>query len=252
MSLLEQFLFTGFESGDYTYGVVHIGSIVLMLASIPVLVWYYRKQDLTKVRNHMRIVAGITLAVYLLRRGIDVYQGRPFLETFWPFYLCNVNTVILSLLLLFDIKRGRDFFLITGMSGAILMFVVPEGVFNDRFLTLQIFESLLSHYFIFMVPIVFMATKYHTLQYKHSWQSLIGFGLVLMNVELLQEPLTGRQVDYLFLRGPIDLTWFGLPQVVVMFGLAILYVYAIITLNQLLIGRFSYAKEVVLEPSIEG
>jgi hypothetical protein len=103
-----------------------------------------------------------------------------------------------------------------------------------------------------MVPIVFMATKSHVLEYRKSWQSLLGFGLILINVELLQEPLTGRHVDYLFLRGPIDLTWFGLPQVIVMLALAILYVYTIISLNQFLIGRFSLSRDVTPEPSIDG
>jgi len=192
MAILEQFLFSGFEPGDYTYGFLHIGSIALMMASIPMLIVYYRKQSESRIRVHARILAAVTLTLYILRRFIDVIEGRPFMESFWPFYLCNVNTVILSVLLLFDIRKGRDFFLITGMSGAILMFVVPEGVFNDRFLTLQILESLLSHYTIFIVPILFMATKVHVLEFRRSWQSLLGFGLVLFNVEVLQQPLTGR------------------------------------------------------------
>lgn len=247
MTFLEDFLFSGFVPGDYTYGFTHIFSIALMLLSIPLAVLYYRKQSEHHIHRSVRILASITLGFYILRRVIDMIQGRPFFDAFWPFYLCNVNTVLLSLLLIFDIRKGRDFFLITGMSGAILMFVVPDGVFNDRFMTLQIFESLLSHYFIFIVPIILLSTKQHILDVQRSWQSLVGLLLVLFNVEILQEPLTGRTVDYLFLRGPIDLSFWGIPQVFVMFALAVLYIYVIIFLNQVLIGRIQIFKQPQLE-----
>lgn len=247
-SLIESFLFSGFDPGDYTYGFTHIFSIALMVLSIPLVIVYFRKQKPQTIHRSVRILAGITLGFYLIRRVIDVWEGRSFIDTFWPFYLCNVNTVFLAIILIFDIKRGRDFFLITGMSGAILMFVVPEGVFNDRFMTLQIFESLLSHYFIFIVPIILLSTRQHILEYSRSWQSLLGLLLILFNVEVLQGPLTGRTVDYLFLRGPIDLTFWRIPQVFVMLGLAILYVYLIIFLNQVLIGRVSMVKK---KPTLE-
>jgi uncharacterized membrane protein YwaF len=243
ITLIDGFLFSGFDPGDYTYGFTHIISIALMVLSIPLAVIYFRKQSPKSIHQTVRILAAITLAFYIIRRIIDVVQGRPFLDTFWPFYLCNVNTVFLAFILLFDIKKGRDFFLITGMSGAILMFVVPEGVFNDRFMTLQIFESLLSHYFIFIVPIILLSTKQHVLEFSLFWQSLLGLLLVLFNVEVLQELLTGRTVDYLFLRGPIDLTFWGIPQVFVMLGLAIAYVYIVIFLNHVLIGRIQVVKK---------
>lgn len=247
IAFLEQFTYSGFVPGDYTYGFTHIGSIALMVLSIPLAILYFRKQSADSVHQSLRVFAGITLVFYIVRRIVDFSMGRPFFDTFWPFYLCNVNTVILSLLILFDVKKGRDFFLITGMSGAILMFVVPEGVFNDQFMTLQIFESLLSHYFIFMVPIILMSTKLHILEFSRSWQSLLGLLLVLFNVEVLQEPLTGRTIDYLFIRGPIDLTLWGIPQVFVMLVLAILYVYLVILLNQVLIGRVQLVKQPQLE-----
>lgn len=234
---LESFLFHGFEPGDFTYGLVHVGSVALMLATIPLGILYYRRKTTDRLDRDLRILAAVTLVFYLLRRTVDLIEGRPFFDAFWPFYLCNVNTVFLSVMLLFRIRRGRDFFLITGMSGAILMFVVPEGVFNDRYLTLQIFDSLLSHYMIFIVPILLLSTKAHVLDVSRSWQSLLGLLLVLFNVEVLQPILTGRTVDYLFLRGPIDLSLWFIPQVFVMLFLAILYVYVIIFVNQLLLGR---------------
>ncbi len=238
VQFVRQFLIDGFERGDYTYGTLHVVSIALMLVSIPLLVLHYRKQTEEVVRRDLVILAWITLFFYIIRRGVEVYQGKPLVEAYWPFYLCNVNTVGLSLLLIFDIRKGRDFFLVTGMSGAILMFVVPEGVFNDRYLTLQIFESLLSHYMIFIVPIILFTTRRHDLDVRNAWQAVLGLLLVLFNVEFLQELVTGRYVDYLFLSGPIDLSLWGIPQVFVMLFLAILYVYLVYALDYVFTGRW--------------
>lgn len=248
IAFIEGFLFSGFDPGDYTYGFTHIVSIAFMVLSIPLAIIYFRKQSPETIHRVVRVLAAITLTFYIIRRTIDVIEGRMFLDIFWPFYLCNVNTIFLAIILLFDIKQGRDFFLITGMSGAILMFVVPEGVFNDRFMTIQIFESLLSHYFIFIVPIILLSTKQHILEFSRLWQSLLGLLLVLFNVEVLQELLTGRTVDYLFLRGPIHLTFWGIPQVFVMLGLAIVYVYSVIFLNQVFIGKIQFPKK---QPKLE-
>lgn len=252
INIIKQFMMTGFEPGDFTYGLVHIGSIALMVASIPILILIYLSKPKERIIRDAKTLAWITLLFYIVRRGVDVYQGKPFLEAFWPFYLCNVNTVFLSLYLIFNIKKGRDFFLITGMSGAILMFVVPEGVFNDRFLTLQIFESLLSHYFIFIVPIVFLATRTHELNLRQSWHSILGFLLVLFNVEVLQELLTSRYVDYLFLQGPINLSIFGIPQVYIMFVLALVYVYTIYIINYAALGKIRFDNGIVLQHELKG
>lgn len=252
IEFIQQFMMTGFEPGEYAYGLVHIGSIALMVASIPILILYYQSKPKERIERDARILAWITILFYILRRGVDVYQGKPFMEAYWPFYLCNVNTVFLSIYLIFNIKKGRDFFLITGMSGAILMFIVPEGVFNDRFLTLQIFESLLSHYEIFIVPIVFLATKTHQLNLRTSWQSILGLLLILFNVEVLQELFTGKYVDYLFLNGPIDLRIFGIPQVYIMFLLALIYVYSIYFLNYLALGKIKFENGIILQHELKG
>ncbi len=246
IAFLEQFMITGFDPGDYTYGFVHIGSITVMLASIPILILYYRRREPNILYRHAKILAAITLFFYILRRGVEVYEGKPFFEAFWPFYLCNVNTVFLSIFLIFDIKKGRDFFMITGMSGAVLTFVVPDGVFNDRFMTLQIFESLLSHYMIFSIPMIFMATKNHVLDLRTSWQSILGLLLVIINVEVLQPLLTGKHIDYLFFRGPIEITFFGIKQAYVMIAFALFYTYTVYVLDYLYLGKIKFQNGIQL------
>jgi uncharacterized membrane protein YwaF len=227
MDILRGFFIDGFVPGDYTYGFVHIASIVIALVLIPVLSMYFENKDSDYVYGFLRYIAIFTLLVYVLRRAIDVYQGKPFLEAFWPFYLCNVNTVFLSIFVIFKVKKGQDFFMITSMLGAVLMFVVPDNVFNDQYLTLGILDSVLSHYEIVVLPLVLLISGAYVLDVRRSWQVLLGLLVLLFNVEVLQPLLTNRHVDYLFIRGDLPFTIDGVPQVIIMYLSITVYVYGV-------------------------
>lgn len=237
LEFLRKFAITGFEKGDYTYGTIHVMSIVILLVSLVVTIIWLKGKDKEYINNKLRYLAIFTLSIYFIRRGVMVYQGDSIIKAFWPFYLCNVNTVFLSIYLIFNIQKGKDFFVITGLAGAVLMFVVPEGVFNDRYLTLKVFDSLLSHYEIIFIPIVLMATKAYELEIKNSWQVIVGLLLVTINVEFLQKILINEHVDYLFLKGTLPFTIDGVHQFYVMFLSAIVFVYFMYFINYLLLGK---------------
>ena len=121
LSFIEKFMVSGFVHGDYTYGLVHIGSIALMVASIPILILYYQGKPKERVERDFRILAWVTIFFYILRRGVEVYEGKPFLEAFWPFYLCNVNTIFLSIYLIFDFKKGKAFFCLLFLKASLMI-----------------------------------------------------------------------------------------------------------------------------------
>ena len=199
LEFIRRFAITGFEQGDFTYGTVHTLSIVILFVSLLITIIWLKGKDKEYINHKLKYLAIFTLSVYCIRRGVMVYQGDSFVKAFWPFYLCNVNTIFLSIYIIFNIQKGKDFFVITGLAGAVLMFVVPEGVFNDRYLTLKIFDSILSHYEIIFIPVVLMATKAYELELKNSWQVIVGLLIVTINVEFLQKILINEQVDYLFI-----------------------------------------------------
>ena len=186
MEFLRNFFIDGFVQGDYTYGVVHVLSIVMVLVFIPLLVYRFKGKDSDYIYEKLKWFAIITLVIFVVRRGFDVYKGRDFLDTFWPFYLCNLNTIVISLAVIFKVKKGQEFFIITGMLGAVLMFVVPVGVFNDKYITITILDSVLSHYEIVIIPVVLLVTKAYVLDIKKSWQVFAGLFILLFNVEVLQ------------------------------------------------------------------
>ncbi len=237
LGFLEKFLIEGFVHGDYTMGFVHKMSLWLSGLTIILFIILLKGKDSEYVNKRMKIIAAISISVYILRRIVRVYEGETVIEAFWPFYLCNVNTVFLSIWILFDIKKGKDFMIITGISGAVLAFIIPRGIFVDKYLTLNILDSVLSHYEIVAIPIILMATKAYKLDIKRSGTVIIGLLLCAVNVEFLQPILIGESVDYLFLDGNLPFTIEGVNQFFIMFGCALIYIYTVYFLDYLYLGK---------------
>lgn len=250
MDFLQKFFIDGFEKGDFTYGTVHMFSVVFVLILIPLLIYKFQGKDSDYVYKKLRWLAINTLVVYFVRRGVDVYKGKPFFEAFWPFYLCNINTIFMSLFVALGIKKGQEFFIITGMLGAVLMFVVPVGVFNDRFVTISILDSVLSHYEIVVIPVVLLFSKAYVLDIKKSWQVFVGFAILLINVEFLQPILTGRHEDYLFIRGTLPFTIDGVPQIFIMLLSISFYVYLVYFIDYLF-KRLDQQKQITKKEALK-
>lgn len=227
----------GFVHGDYTMGYVHKMSLLLAATTIIFFIILLRGKDSEYIHKRMKLIAIVSIFVYILRRVVMVYEGDTILEAFWPFYLCNVNTVLLSIWILFDIKKGKDFMIITGISGAVLAFIIPDGIFVDKYLTLNILDSVLSHYEIVAIPLILMFTKAYELDIKKSGTVIIGLLLVAVNVEFLQPLLVNRHVDYLFLKGTLPFTVEGVNQFYIMLACAIVYVYTVYFLDYLYLGK---------------
>lgn len=234
---LRKFMFDGFVHGNFTMGYVHKMSLLLCATTIIFFIVLLKNKDSEYIHNRMKIIAYVTIFFYILRRIVRVIEGETVLESFWPFYICNVNTILLSIWIIFDIKRGKDFMIITGISGAVLAFVIPEGIFNDQYLTLNILDSVLSHYEIVAIPLILLFTKAYELDIRRSGTVIIGLLLVAVNVEYIQPLLVGEQVDYLFFDGNLPFTIEGVNQFFIMLGTALVYVYIVYFLNYLYLGK---------------
>ena len=243
MDFFRKFLFDGFQSGDYTYGTVHIFSIVFLMSLVVISIVLLRGKDKALINRIMKGLAIFTLFVYITRHFVNSIEDGKYLYNFWPFYICSLNTVFLCIWIIFDFKFMKDFFIITGMFGAILMFVVPDGIFVDRYMTINIFDSLISHFTIFYIPLVLLSTRTYELDIKKSWQVLLGLGITVFNVEVLQRVLFNRSEDFLFLRGTLPFTIEGVPQYLIMVISIVIVVYIVYFLNYLLCGKLEQLRE---------
>src|SRR5690554_7684485 len=173
IEFIEKFLYKGFVDGEYNYELVHILSLIFLLISIVYLSLRYKDKH-AKLDKLLKVMSIVILFIYLFRRLINVFLGTNVFEAYWQFYLCNVNTIFLCLYQIFGWKKGKDFFLVTGLIGGLFTFFMPNGMFDDKYITLQALDSVLSHYVIFVVPLVLFFTKSHILQLKNMYQVYIG------------------------------------------------------------------------------
>jgi hypothetical protein len=224
LEFFKKFFYHGFEAGDFTWGVTHILSIVCVIASVVVFSLLLRNKDEKYIYGKMKIIAVIGLLIYFTRRSLALINKPNILELYWPFYLCNINTIFLSLTIIFNIKTGRDFFLVTGLIGGLFTFLIPDGIFTDRYLTFPILDSIMSHYVIVVIPLVLLLTKAHTLRFKNIYQVFIGLLIVIVNVELVQGWLFKKDFDYLFFRGTIPFTIPNVPQFIIISFLAVVLI----------------------------
>lgn len=232
-SFIKNFFIDGFETGDYTYGFIHIISISFLIFLVTIFLILYHQKDEQFIRDKMKPLAYLTLIIYLLRRIITVNQGQNILQTFWPFYLCNINTVFISLYIILDVKKGQDFFYITGLLGGLVTFALPDGIYNDRYLTFSIIDSILSHYIIVFVPLVLLISQKYIIKFKNLLYVFIGLIITVINSEIIQKLLFKTTNDYLFFRGDIPFTIPNIPQFFIVSSLAIIFVFSLYGLDKL-------------------
>ena len=237
LDFLRKFAYEGFVPGDYTDGTLHILSIILVIASITFFSLYFKNKDPKKMDKVFKIISIVALSIYVFRRSFWVINGQNFFEAYWPFYLCNVNTIFFSLYQIFGWKKGKDFFLVTGLIGGIFTFLMPNGIYDDKYLTLPVIDSVLSHYVIVVIPLVLLITKNHILKPKGLISVFIGLIIVTINVEFVQRLLFNTQNDYLFFRSNMPFTISGVPQFYIISSLAIVLVLGVYLINYLLVNR---------------
>lgn len=237
LEFLEKFIYTGFVGGDYEYGIVHIASIIFVVLSIVILVLVFKARGEKYINKIIRIIAIISLSIYFLRRLSYVLEGDNFLDRFWPFYLCNINTIFYCLYEIFHWKKGKDFFIVTGLLGGIFTFLIPDGIFVDKYITLGILDSIMSHYVIVVCPLVLLITKTHILKFKNIYTVFIGLLIALINVEVIQPIIFKENIDYLFLRGNIPFSIPGVPQFLIISSLTVFLIILVYFLDYLYIEK---------------
>ena len=134
-------------------------------------------------------------------------------------------------------KKGKDFFLVTGLIGGLFTFFMPNGIFDDKYITLQVLDSVLSHYVIVVVPLVLFFTKSHILQLKNMYQVYIGLLAVVVNAEIIQVIIFKANHDYLFFDSNLPFTISGVPQFIIISVLAIVLVTLVYVLDYLYINK---------------
>lgn len=232
MNFFEKFFLKGFVSGDYTYKTTHIIVLVLLILSCIILPIVFKNKREKAVKFN-RIIGIIMISIYIIRRICVIISSKNIWD-FYPFYLCNISTIVCFIVSL----RGKyskfaDFCLINGIIGGILTFAMPQGIFTDKYLTVHILDSVISHVGIILIPLVAWSAGLHRIHIKNIWINMIGLALVVFNVEVIQRVFFHRHIDYLFLGESCPIKIPGIPSFLVMgvlYSLTLVIIYLIPTL----------------------
>ncbi len=230
MDFFKKFFITGFEIGDYTYGFVHITFLVLMLISLFIVPFLLHRKSSGTINRIVKILGIIMLSIYFTRRLIQVFKGGNIISSLYPFYLCNVCTILVGLCAIFKWKHIREFAFVAGIIGGIVTFAFPQGIFTDRYINFNVLDSVTSHWGIILIPIIMWTTGECKLEFKNIWKVFVGTVIVFINVQFLQYPLVGTRFDYLFLGDNMPLQIPGIPTFLIMpilFPIVVLLIYSI-------------------------
>lgn len=124
---LRKFFYDGFEPGEFAYGTTHLFGILAVIVSVTGLSYALRNRPKEVIFGKMKIIAIIGLIIYILRRVFWLADDKNIFEIYWPFYLCNINTIMLSIWIIFGYRKGLDFFIVTGLLGGLFTFAIQMG-----------------------------------------------------------------------------------------------------------------------------
>lgn len=128
--------------------------------------------------------------------------------------------------------------MITGFIGGVVTFLIPDGIYTDKYLTFSIFDSIISHYILIVVPAIFIVKDMWRANFSRVNEVVLGMLLVIMNVEIVQRLLLGgNYTDYLFFHGDIPFAIPGRPdlQFIVISVLFLVVLAIIYSINQIII-----------------
>lgn len=202
---------TGGVSGDFSFGTVHLLSVLfVIICSVGLTLWGMKSSDKAR-RNILITIASLAISFEVFWRIVYAFKGVGF-SGLYPFYPCNVAGVIVPLIAFSKNDKLKRLFYVFAFIGGILTFAIPDGIFNNKYLTFGILKSILQHWAIIVIPVYEYFTKTFKPKFIHFHYTLIGMTIHLLNSEFLPKLINGQEgTDYMFLRSGLPFVLPGVP-----------------------------------------
>ena len=193
--------------GDFSYGTVHMLAIAVLVVLCLVLTVVGLGSSQKGKRRIIVAVATFGIAFEVFWRIVFIVQKADLIELY-PFYPCNLAGIIIPLIAFSNNKMLKELFYLFAFIGGVVTYAIPQGVFNNQYLTFGILKSILQHYAIVIIPFFEFFNKTYKPRFKHFYVTIIGMLIHLINSEFVPKYAFGLQnTDYIFLRS-------GLPFVI--------------------------------------
>lgn len=127
--------------------------------------------------------------------GAEVPAWRAF-----PFHLCTMMTFVLPLTIIFKWDKIKTPVFVLSMMGAIITIIIGD-YFDSLFMTFSTLEGITAHTILLIVPIIEIAIGEFRLDFKKSWQVIVGILLLIVWATLANDVFfKNYNTNYMYLK----------------------------------------------------
>ena len=203
--------------GEYMYTAMHWWTIgIVGIVSALILIFaFIRRKDEKASRTVLKAVAIFQLGFEILWRLIYLFVKGDSILCWWPMYPCNLGGILIPLIALTDMRRGKQMFYLFGFVGGCLTFALPEGIFCSDVLSFPILKSILQHTGLLLIPTLELIRGSYRPTLKDMGWVTCGCAVHILNCEVIDRFL-GFTGDYMFFRSGMPFVIPGVPQFITM------------------------------------
>lgn len=209
--------------GDFSYGAIHIGSILIFLFVLIAVTFAGIKMSKNSQRKIVITAAVFSLVFEVFWRIIFFINKAEWPDLF-PFYPCNIAGLLVPIIALTKNKTLKEMFYVFAFIGGIITFVYPQGVFTNQLLNFPILKSVLQHTAIIFIPVFEYATGNFKPKLKNYYLAIIGLFVHLFNSEYLPKLMGLKNTDYIFLHSGLPFTIEGVNQIFILAPIAFIVI----------------------------
>ena len=199
--------------GEYMYQSIHWYSTAAVVLALAVVVAFClcNRNDRGRSRKLLVGVSLFQLTFEVLWRLIYWLIMGDSILCWWPMYPCNLGGILIPIIALLDLKKGKQMFYLFGFVGGILTFAMPDGIFCRNVLVFPILKSILQHTGLLLIPAIeYVSGSYRPTLKDYGWV-IAGCFVHLVNCEGIDR-LLGFTGDYMFFRSGLPFVIPGVPQ----------------------------------------
>lgn len=127
--------------------------------------------------------------------GAEVPAWRAF-----PFHLCTTMTFLLPLTILFKWDKIKTPIFVLSMMGGIITIIIGD-YFDSLFMTFSTIEGITAHTILLIVPIIEIAIGEFKLEFKNSWQVIVGILTLIVWATLANDVFfRNYNTNYMYLK----------------------------------------------------
>ncbi|MGI6213892.1 MAG: hypothetical protein ACOYIQ_05020 [Christensenellales bacterium] len=212
--------------GDFSYGTIHIVSVIVLAALCIVLTAIGLRKDQKGKRRIILAIAALGLGFEIFWRAVWLAQKADLIELY-PFYPCNLAGIIIPIIAFTNNRILKELFYFFAFVGGVVTFTIPQGIFTNQYLNFYILKSILQHYAIVLIPFFEFFNKTYQPRFKNFYLTIIGMVIHLFNSEFVPKLAFNKYgTDYIFLRSGLPFVIPGVPGWLTLSVFAIIVVIA--------------------------